>query len=572
MTRSDPHARIVLAVASMGFFLITLDISIVNVALARIRSDLGGGTTGQQWVIDGYTLLFAALLLFAGNLSDRIGAKRALGFGIFAFGLASAACAAAPTIGVLLGARGLQGAAAAVMLPASMSLVRQAFPDPGRRARALGVWAVGGAVAGLIGQPLGGVLTTVDWRWVFTINLPVCAIMLALLALVAASPTRSAPFDWAGQALAVIALSTLVYGLIEGGHSGFGRGTVVVALAVSVLALGSFVLVQARARHPMMPLSLFHARGFQLALPVGFAFMVGNYGNVFVVSLFLQQHLGLTPLHAGLVFLPSAFFAIAGNLLSGPITNRCGARLPVVVGLLSMVVGLLAQLLTAGLGRPLLSALCVIPVGAGGSLAMPSVTGVVLEGVPGDLAGIASAVFNTFRQIGGAVAIAVFGALIAHPETFLTGMRVSLAIAAVLLLVAAVSSLRIRPRAVDPVGGVRRPPGGTLCPPAALEPPPTQPESRVVAAEGKVKAWRRSSSSMAPATSAGTGTWSSPDCKSTDTGPWHRICPATTTRPGWRSTRMQSLQQLGVRRTSWWSPSPWAGSSPRWSVNGCRPS
>ena len=146
---NGPHARIVITIASMGFFLITLDISIVNVALAQIRAELGGGTVGQQWIIDGYTLMFAALLLFAGNLSDRIGAKKAMALGIALFGVTSAACAFAPTTALLIAARCAQGAGAAIMLPASMALVREAFPDPARRAKALGVWAVGGAVAGL---------------------------------------------------------------------------------------------------------------------------------------------------------------------------------------------------------------------------------------------------------------------------------------------------------------------------------------------------------------------------------------------------------------------------------------
>ena len=451
--RNRAHARIVITIASMGLFLITLDISIVNVALAQIRAELGGGTVGQQWIIDGYTLLFAALLLFAGNLSDRIGAKKAMALGIVLFGLTSAACALAPSTALLIVARCAQGAGAAIMLPASMALVREAFPDPARRAKALGVWAVGGAVAGLVGQPLGGLLTTFDWRWVFAINLPVCAGMLVFIAMIATSPTRPAPFDWAGQALAVIGLSTLVYGLIEGGHAGFGVMPAVAALTVAVVALVAFVLVQGRVRHPMMPMDLFKSRGFRLALPVGFAFMVGNYGNVvgnygnvFVVSLFLQQELRLSPLNAGLVFLPSAFFAIAANLASGPITNRYGARLPVVAGLASMAIGLTAMLVVAPLGTPALIALCVIPIGAGGALAMPSVTGVVLEGVPARQAGTASAVFNTFRQVGGAVAIAVFGALIAHPDQVVAGVRVSLGIAATLLFLAALSSLRIQPR------------------------------------------------------------------------------------------------------------------------------
>jgi MFS transporter, DHA2 family, methylenomycin A resistance protein len=438
-----PRARIVVTIASLGFFLITLDISIVNVALARIREEFGGGTAGQQWVIDGYTLLFACLLLFAGNLADRIGAKKALGLGIVLFALASTACAAAPSGGALIAARCAQGAGAAIMLPASMALVREAYPDTRRRARALGVWAVGGAVAGLVGQPLGGLLTTLDWRWSFTINLPVCLGMLAFLAVVAPSPLRPARFDWAGQVLAVVALSALIYGLIEGGRTGFGKTPVIATLVVAGGGIGAFLLAQSLGAHPMMPLDLFHAPGFRIALPVGFAFMVGNYGNVFVLSLYLQQHLGLSPLEAGFAFLPSALFAIAGNLTSGPITNRFGARPPVVTGQLLMVVGLLALLATADVGSPLLIALCVIPIGAGGSLAMPAVTGIVLEGVAPERAGTASAVFNTFRQVGGAVAIAVFGALVADPATFVTGMRVSFAIAAVLLLTTALLSLRV---------------------------------------------------------------------------------------------------------------------------------
>ncbi|HEY0531864.1 MAG TPA: MFS transporter [Actinoplanes sp.] len=445
-----PHARTVLAIGSLGFFLITLDISIVNVALPAITRDLGGGTSGQQWTIDGYTLLFASLLLFAGNLADRIGAKKALGLGIVTFTLASAACAAAPGIETLIAARCLQGAAAAVMLPASMALIRQAFPDTRRRARALGVWAVGGAVAALVGQPLGGLLTTLDWRLVFTINLPVGLGIALFLLIVARSPTRPVRFDRAGQVLALVALAGLVYGLIEGGHRGFTSPPVMLTLAAAVAAGAAFLVVQARGDHPMMPLGLFRAKGFRIALSVGFAFMVGNYGNVFTTSLFLQQYLGLSPLHAGLVYIPSAVAAIGANLASGPITNRFGPRLPVVAGQLSMVIGLAALLTTVDLKSVPLVAGCLVPIGAGGALAMPAVTGVVLDGVTPDQAGTASAVFNTFRQLGGAVAIAVFGSLIAASKTFLPGVRASLAIAAVLLLLTALISRQVRSRPATP--------------------------------------------------------------------------------------------------------------------------
>ncbi len=445
---SLPRARVSLLLASLGFFLITLDILIVNVALTQISRELGGGTVGQQWVVDGYTLLFAALLLFAGNLSDRVGSKRAFSVGVALFGLTSAACAFAPTIATLIAARAGQGVAAALMLPSSMALIREAFPDPARRARALGTWAVGGAVAAAVGPLLGGILTTLDWRWVFGINIPVCAVMLLLVARIPTSPRRAMPFDWAGQILCFVALSALIYGLIHGGSVGFGSVQVIVPLAVAVTGFVAFVAVEARVTHPMMPLSLFRPPDMRIALTIGFAFMVGWFGTVFLGSLFLQQHLGVPPLWAGLAFLPSALISVAGNLTSGRMTNRFGPRAPVLVGLTSMVVGLTAMTLTAPLGLPLLTAALIIPVGAGGSLAMPPTTGLVLASVAPELAGTASAVFNTFRQVGGAVAIAVFGALIVDRERFVPGMQVSLTIAAAVLLVAALASLRIQRRGV----------------------------------------------------------------------------------------------------------------------------
>jgi len=439
-------ARIALVLGSLGFFLITLDILIVNVALSRIGHELGGGTAGQQWVIDGYTLAFAALLLFAGNLADRVGAKRAVGIGAGLFLVASIGCAAAPALGVLIAARVVQGAAAAVMLPASMALIREAFPDPRERAHALGIWAVGGAVAGAAGPLLGGLLTTIDWRLVFGINVPVCVLMLILLTRVPRSPQHPRPFDWAGQLLSLIALTSLMYGLISGGHGGFGRLDVVSALSVALTALVAFVLVQARAAHPMLPLALLRPRGMRIALLVGFAFMVSNFGTVFVNSLYLQQHLGLTPLLAGLVFLPSAAFSIVGNLVSGPLANRFRTRVPMIGGLVAMAVGLLGMILVAPLGIPWLIAPCMVFTGAGGSIAMPPTTSLVLVSVDSARSGTASAVFNTFRQVGGAVAIAVFGALIANPAGFVTGMQTSFIVAGGAVLLAAAASLRVRTR------------------------------------------------------------------------------------------------------------------------------
>lgn len=444
-TDRGPHraARLTLVLAALGFFLVTLDILIVNVALTTIGRELGGSTAGLQWVIDAYTLLFASLLLFAGNLSERIGAKRAIGWGIAGFLVASVACALAPTLGALIAARAVQGAAAAVMLPASMALIREAFPEARERAHALGIWAVGGAVAGAVGPILGGALTTLDWRLVFAINLPVCVVMLVMLVRVAPSARRPARFDAAGQVLALLALGGLVFGLIEGGATGFGRWYVVVALVVAAAAVAGFLLVQAHGRNPMMPLDLFRSGGMRIALGVGFAFMVGNFGSVFVLSLYLQQHLGLSPLAAGLVFLPSAAFSIVGNVVSGSLVNRFGARVPVVAGLGTMVLGLVVVIVLAPLDSVVAVAVCTILTGAGGSVAMPPATSVVLASVPAERSGTASAVFNTFRQVGGAVAIAVFGAFLADRSQFVVGTQTSFVVAAVVLLVAALAAIRI---------------------------------------------------------------------------------------------------------------------------------
>jgi DHA2 family methylenomycin A resistance protein-like MFS transporter len=437
---SPPPGR-TLFVASLGFFLITLDILIVTVALTRIGRDLGGGTVGQQWTVDGYTLMFASLLLLAGNLSDRLGAKLAFTIGIALFLLASVVCALAPTLGALVAARFVQGSGAAIMLPASMSLIREAYPDHRKRAHALGVWAVGGAVAGAVGPLLGGLLTTIDWRLVFAINLPVCVAMLILLAPTPHSPRRPSPFDWAGQITAVLALATLTYGLIEGGANGFGTPPAMTSLGIAAASTAAFLLIQARGSHPMMPLELFRPLGMRISLGVGFSFMVANFGSVFVASLYLQQRLGLSPLLAGVVFLPSAAFSVTGNIISGTLANGYGSRVPVMSGLTCMAAGLIGLLLTAPTGNPLWVGIFLILTGFGGAVSMPQVASVVLASVPAANAGTASAVFNTFRQVGGAVAIAVFGALLADPSTFVLGLQTSFVIAAALLILSAIASI-----------------------------------------------------------------------------------------------------------------------------------
>lgn len=426
--------RTTLALSSLGFFLITLDVSIVNLALPSIGAALGGGTSSLQWVLDGYTLFFAALLLCCGNLSDRFGANRAFAAGIAAFGVASLLCALAPSMTALIAARCAQGVTAALMLPASMTLIREGFPDLRHRAKALGVWAAGGAVASAAGPVLGGVLSTWDWRLVFAVNVPVCALMLALSVRVPRSPRASVPFDWPGQVLALVALGALIFAMIEGGAIGYLHPLIVTLFVVGAATLALFLVVQARVKHPMMPLGLFRDGSMRVAMFGGFAFIYAWFGSVFLASLYLQQELGVVPALAGIVFIPGAVVSFFGNLVSGPLANRFGPRVPVIIGMASLTAGLAALAAATTSGSVVLVGATIALIGGGGSISMPPLAGVVLEYAPPGQAGVASAVSNTFRQIGGALAVAIFGVLVSQEGGFLTGMHISLVTGVVLAL------------------------------------------------------------------------------------------------------------------------------------------
>jgi DHA2 family methylenomycin A resistance protein-like MFS transporter len=442
--------RLALTASVLGFFVVTLDATIVNVVLPSIRADLGGGVTGMQWVVDGYTLTFAVLLLTAGSLTDRLGARHALIAGVVGFAAASAACGAAPSIAVLVAARVAQGAAAAMIMPASMALIRQAFPDPVERGRALGAWATGGALASTSGPLLGGALTEIDWRWVFFINLPVAAIAVALLRRVPTSDRRQAPLDRAGQIAAAVAMAGLTFGAIEAGTKGLRSPVVIVALVLAVVGALAFARIESRVAHPMLPLSLLHIRAVPVCMLAGFAFMVGFFGLPFIASLYLQEMRGLSALATGAMFLP---MVLAGLILSPPaprIFERLGRRTTLVGGLGMLTAGLVAMaFLPTGVPLWVYSAAMVL-VGVTGPLITPPASALLLDAVPAHQAGTASGVFNTARQVGGALGVAVFGGLLAHRDSFTAGMTQSFLIAAAVTATAAVVATRLRHTAGAP--------------------------------------------------------------------------------------------------------------------------
>ncbi|MEU3547881.1 MFS transporter [Streptomyces longwoodensis] len=435
--RSSPV--LALTAGLLGFTLVCLDASVVNVALPAIGSSLGGGMSGLQWVVDAYTLAFAALMLSTGAFSDRAGASRAYALGTAVFTLASAACGLAPGLPSLIGARVVQGVAAAVVLPASLALVRQAYPDPARRARAVAAWAAGGSAAVALGPVAGGVLTSAwDWRAIFFVNLPVGAAILLLLLRAPRSERRPAPLDLPGQVTAVVALTALTFAVIERGMTG------AVALAVAVVAGVVFFRVEARGPHPVVPLGLFRDRTVAVAVATGAAVSVAFYSVVFVFSLYFQQVRGLGPLAAGLAFLPMTGLIAVTNVVAGKLAGRFGPRLPMVVGQWVAVAGLLL-LLSVGADTPApLVAVALVPLALGCALTVPPLTAAMMDAVPAERAGLAAGVLNAARQVAGGLGIAVFGTLVA--DGFATGMRLSLAIAAVLLAVTGAFSFRLAGR------------------------------------------------------------------------------------------------------------------------------
>ncbi|MBS0317987.1 MAG: MFS transporter [Proteobacteria bacterium] len=447
-------ARATLIAALLGFFVITLDAVVVNVALPTLGRDLGAGVDGLQWVVDGYTLMFGALLLSAGALADRIGARRAFGIGLAVFVAASAACGWAPTLAVLVAARLVQGVGAAAMMPASMALIRQAYPDPTPRAHAVALWAMGGSVAATSGPVIGGWLASLSWRWIFFINLPAGLLTLVFLARTPASPRRPAPFDAAGQVTAVLAMGALIYGAIEAGTEGLGAAPVWSAFLLAVVALAAFVWSQVRGAHPMVPGALFAARNARIAVAVGFTFMAGYYGLPFVMSLYLQQQRGLSAPATGAAFLPMMLTGLVLTPFSARLARRFGARAMIVGGFVSMALGLAAiAALPASAPASWIAALMVL-VGLSGPLVAPPITAVLLSSVPAALAGTAGGMFNTSRQVGGALAVAVFGALLARSPDFMVGLRASLWLASGIALGTAAIGLRLQsPHSFEAMAG-----------------------------------------------------------------------------------------------------------------------
>jgi MFS transporter, DHA2 family, methylenomycin A resistance protein len=438
--KSTLAASLTLAAMSLGYGVVQLDVTIVNTALHAIGSSLGGGVAELQWVVSAYTIAFAAFILTAGALGDRLGARSIFMAGFALFTAASLACALAPNATILIAARCVQGLAAAILVPNSLALLNHAYPDEKARGRAVSMWAAGASLALTAGPFLGGALIALTgWRAIFLVNLPIGLAGLWLTWRFASETPRLAQreFDLPGQVAAVAALGVLAGALIEAGQRGWLHPFVLAGFAVAAVAGALFVVQERRAAQPMLPLSLFGHRMFALTALVGLLVNVALYGLIFVLSLYFQEINGLSAFQTGLAFVPMMAMVLPVNLIAPRLTERIGAPATIAVGAVISALGCLALL---GIKPDTGYAAIVVQtlaMSGGLGLLVPPLTSALLGSVDRSRSGIAAGVLNATRQTGSVLGVALFGSLAGQAGAFMTGLHASLTISVVVLLAAA---------------------------------------------------------------------------------------------------------------------------------------
>lgn len=403
-----------LITVALGFVMAMLDVTAVNVALSHIQAGLSMPLAGLVWVVDGYTLTFAALLLVGGELANRYGARAVYMIGLASFVAASLLCGAAPGGSVLIAARLLQGVGAALFMPSSLSLLTQAYPDHRVRIKVLGLWSAIVSVAAATGPVVGGlVVATLGWRGIFWLNVPIGIAGLILAPRwLAPSPRRRQALNPAGHALGVLTLGTLSFALIEGAPYGWTSPPILVAFTVAGLGAVLLIFRECRGVTPIMPRELFRDARFASANGIGFLINMSAFGQLFLISLFFQQARSDNAWHTGLNLLPLMVMFTLGNLLSARITARWHPRLSMLAGLTAS--GILAAAL-CGVGVDLPYPLFIATVAAtnlGVGIAIPAMTATVMQVAGQAHANIAAASLNANRQIGALIGVAAMGVVL----------------------------------------------------------------------------------------------------------------------------------------------------------------
>jgi EmrB/QacA subfamily drug resistance transporter len=444
-----------LAAVAFGLFMIMLDNTVVNVALPAIQRDLGVGLSELEWIVSGYALSFAALMLVGGKLADAYGRRLLFVIGIAVFTLASLACGLATSGDMLIAARIAQGAGAAMMNPATLSIIAATFP-PRQRGTAIGIWAGVSALALAIGPLVGGLLTDhASWHWIFFVNVPVGILGIAasfLLIDESRDPTHER-LDLPGLATSAIGLFALTYGLIEANTYGWGSPRIVGAFVVAAVGLLAFLLLERHQRAPMLDLTLFRNRTYVGANLVVLLVALAMFGVFFFLSLYMQNVLGYTAVQAGAAFLPMTILVIVVAPIAGRVSDRFGSRGLMTAGMVLLSVQLVyfSQLGTDETFWTLLPGLVLGGVGL--SLTMTPSAAAATRAVPVEKAGVGAAVLNAFRQVGGSVGIALMGAIMAAQLTeppsipsFMHGFEHALLVAAGIAITGAiVAGVLIRP-------------------------------------------------------------------------------------------------------------------------------
>jgi EmrB/QacA subfamily drug resistance transporter len=405
----------VLAICCLSLFIVGLDITAVNVALPVIRQDLDAGISGLQWTVSSFTVVMASLLMFSGSMADRLGRRRTFVTGLSVFSLASVMCALAPTVELLVAARVLQAVGGSMMNPVAMSIITNTFTDPRERAQAVGVWGAVFGISMALGPIVGGALaSTIGWRSIFLINIPVglAAIVLTLRFIPESRAPRPRRFDPIGQLLMVVLLAAVTYGIIEAPARGWSSAGILAAFFASALALGALLLYEPRREDPLVDLRFFRSIPFSSSIVIAVAAFAAFGGFLFLNTLYLQEVLGLSPVEAGLATVPMAVMTVVVSPLSGRMVGRRGPRLPLVISGISSVTACV-MLTGIGPGTPLawlIAAYVIFGVGFG--FVNAPITNAAVSGMPRAQAGVASAIATTSRQFGQALGVAIVGAIV----------------------------------------------------------------------------------------------------------------------------------------------------------------
>jgi EmrB/QacA subfamily drug resistance transporter len=464
---SSATGRWVLAATVLGSGIAALDATVVGIALPAIGRDFHASVASMQWVIDGYTLPLAGLLLLGGALGDVRGRRLTFIIGTIWFALASLACGLAPTAGFLIGARALQGVGAALLTPGSLAILQASFA-PGDRARAIGAWSGLGGVATAAGPFLGGwLIGAVSWRLVFFINLPVAAAVVLIASRhvpESRAPGPRQPLDVAGAVLISLALAGLTYGLIAAAGDGWTSPVVLGSLLGGAALFAAFCTVEARSNHPLLPLGLFRVRQFSAANAVTFVDYGALGGALFLVPVVLQEVGGYSPLAAGMALLPLTAIMLALSARSAALSARIGPRLQMTAGPLVIAAGLVLFTRVQGDANYLTQVLpAVLVLGFGLAINVAPLTATALSAAPAEHSGIASAVNNDVARTASLIAVAVLPVLAGltgdaylNPSVLTRGFHVAMLVAAAAAAaggILAALTIRNPPRGDQPAAG-----------------------------------------------------------------------------------------------------------------------